>query len=42
MTAMPPPVEDCRRRIEQLTIDIDILDRENLRGGRSPGRNSTS
>jgi type VI secretion system protein VasG len=32
LTAVPPPVEDCRRRIEQLTTNIDILRRENLAG----------
>jgi len=32
LTAVPPPVEDCRRRIEQLSTNIDILRRENLAG----------
>jgi len=32
LTAVPPPVEDCRRRIEQLTTNIGILRRENLAG----------
>jgi type VI secretion system protein VasG len=30
--AVPPPVEDCRRRIEQLGTAIGILNRENLAG----------
>jgi type VI secretion system protein VasG len=30
--ATPPAVEDCRRRIEQLTVTIDILNRENATG----------
>ena len=32
-TAVPPAVEDCRRRIEQLTLAIDILHRESRTGG---------
>ncbi|MGQ9575805.1 MAG: type VI secretion system ATPase TssH [Thermoguttaceae bacterium] len=31
-TAVPPPVEDCRRRIDQLALNIEILRRENLAG----------
>ena len=31
-TAVPPAVEDCRRRIEQLTVAMGILDRENRSG----------
>ena len=31
-TATPPAVEDCRRRIEQLTVAMGILDRENRTG----------
>ncbi len=31
-TATPPAVEDCRRRIDQLALSIDILNRENLTG----------
>jgi len=31
-TATPPAVEDCRRRIEQLTVAMGILDRENRAG----------
>jgi type VI secretion system protein VasG len=30
--ASPPAVEDCRRRIEQLTVAIGILQRENITG----------
>ena len=30
--ATPPAVEDCRRRIEQLSVAIDILERENAAG----------
>ena len=30
--ATPPAVEDCRRRIDQLQVAIDILDRENATG----------
>ena len=30
--AVPPAVEDCRRRIDQMTLSIDILTRENLTG----------
>ena len=32
-TAVPPAVEDCRRRIEQLDVAIGILQREDLAGG---------
>ncbi len=32
-SATPAPLEDCRRRIEQLTVAIEILDRENRAGG---------
>ena len=32
-TATPPALEDCRRRIEQLTVAIGILDRESRAGG---------
>ncbi|NQU23390.1 MAG: type VI secretion system ATPase TssH [Candidatus Nealsonbacteria bacterium] len=31
-TAVPPPLEDCRRRIDQLRLSIEILTRENLAG----------
>ncbi len=31
-SAVPPAVEDCRRRIEQLKLSVDILTRENLTG----------
>jgi type VI secretion system protein VasG len=31
-SAVPPAVEDCRRRIQQLTTNIDILTRENQAG----------
>ena len=31
-TAIPPAVEDARRRIEQLTLSIEILEREGLAG----------
>jgi type VI secretion system protein VasG len=31
-SATPPAVEDCRRRIEQLQVAIDILHREHLTG----------
>jgi len=31
-TAVPPAVEDCRRRIDQLGLSIEILERENLTG----------
>ena len=31
-SAVPSAVEDCRRRIQQLTTNIDILTRENLAG----------
>jgi len=32
-SATPPAVEDCRRRIEQLNVAIDILEREQVTGG---------
>jgi type VI secretion system protein VasG len=32
-TAVPPALEDCRRRIEHLTVAAGILDRENRTGG---------
>lgn len=32
-SAMPPAVEDGRRRIDQLTLEIEILSRESLTGG---------
>lgn len=32
LSAVPPPVEDCRRRIDQLSTNIGILRRENLAG----------
>jgi type VI secretion system protein VasG len=31
-SAVPPALEDCRRRIEQLTVAMGILDRENRTG----------
>ncbi len=31
-TATPPALEDCRRRIEHLTVSIDILERESIAG----------
>ncbi len=31
-TAVPPALEDCRRRIEQLNVAMGILDRENRSG----------
>jgi type VI secretion system protein VasG len=31
-TSIPPAVEDCRRRIEQLKVAIDVLERENVTG----------
>ena len=31
-TAVPPALEDCRRRIEQLTVAMSILERENRTG----------
>ena len=31
--ATPPPVEDLRRRVEQLGVSIDVLERENVTGG---------
>ena len=31
-SATPPAIEDCRRRIDQLQVAIDILHRENLTG----------
>ncbi len=31
-TAVPPAVEDCRRRIDRLGLSIEILERENLAG----------
>lgn len=33
-TAIPAAVEDCRRQIESLKVEIGILDRENVIGGR--------
>lgn len=32
-SAIPPAIEDCRRRIDQLGVAIDILDRETTTGG---------
>ncbi len=37
-TATPPAVEDCRRRIEQLTISLEILQRESLAGAKNSDR----
>ncbi len=37
-SAVPPRLEDCRRRIEQLTVAIDILTRENLAGADNQAR----
>jgi type VI secretion system protein VasG len=37
-TATPPAVEDCRRRIEQLTISLEILQRESLAGANNSDR----
>lgn len=31
--ATPAPIEDCRRRIEQMEVEIDILQRETAAGG---------
>ncbi|AGA26731.1 type VI secretion system ATPase TssH [Singulisphaera acidiphila] len=31
-TAIPPAVEDCRRRIDHLKVEIGILERENVTG----------
>ena len=36
-TATPPAVEDCRRRIEQLAISLEILERESLSGADNRG-----
>jgi type VI secretion system protein VasG len=32
-SSLPPPIEDCRRRIDQLTVLTDILKREAATGG---------
>lgn len=32
-SAIPPSIEDCRRRIDQLGVAIDILNRETVTGG---------
>src|SRR5206468_9513665 len=32
-SAVPPAVEDCRRQIDHLQIELDILDREGATGG---------
>jgi type VI secretion system protein VasG len=37
-TAVPPSVEDCRRRIDQLGVAIDICRRENLTGAENEER----
>jgi type VI secretion system protein VasG len=33
-SSLPPPIEDCRRRIDQLDVLVDILRREAATGGR--------
>lgn len=37
-SATPPAVEDCRRRIEQFNVAIDILEREQVTGGQHDER----
>ncbi len=37
-SATPPAVEDCRRRIEQLSISLEILERERLSGANNQER----
>ncbi|MDD4789520.1 MAG: type VI secretion system ATPase TssH, partial [Pirellulales bacterium] len=37
-SATPPAVEDCRRRIEQLAISLEILQRESLAGAKNADR----
>ena len=37
-SATPPAVEDCRRRIEQLAISLEILQRESLAGANNSDR----
>ncbi|MBX3411215.1 MAG: type VI secretion system ATPase TssH [Pirellulales bacterium] len=37
-SAIPPAVEDCRRRIEQLHVAIEILEREQVTGGKHDER----
>ena len=36
--AIPPAIEDCRRRIEHLKVEIGILDREGATGGQHAER----
>ncbi len=36
--AIPPAIEDCRRRIDHLQLELEILDREEATGGRHAER----
>jgi type VI secretion system protein VasG len=36
--AIPPPVEDCRRQIDHVNIEVDILERERATGARNDER----
>ena len=38
LTTVPPAVEDCRRRIEQLDVALGIAQRENLTGANNQER----